>query len=260
MGRLGADRPGPGRGLLLSSGGAVSGASRRISRSTAPTFVILDKEKRELWRKDTGLEDLQTEEFYRANFQVSHQDRGQHPPAHRHQGHQRGRGHRGPFRPEEENATRPERAGSICYDRRGEELWRFQAGKELRCGGKVYSPGLPDRRASSATTSTATAGSRRSSSPSRPPTGPASWPSSTRPGTSDRRVLELRLSREFTFHDIDGDGREELIVVRRQQRVSRRVPDRLRHAPDQRQLAPDRASTPARGSGPGSMLYYVTVP
>ncbi len=30
--------------------------------------------------------------------------------------------------------------GFICFDRRGREIWRFEAGRELKCGDKVFSP------------------------------------------------------------------------------------------------------------------------
>ena len=44
-------------------------------------FIALDKQKRELWRWDSMLEDLLPESFYRANFQVMHKEEGNILPA-----------------------------------------------------------------------------------------------------------------------------------------------------------------------------------
>jgi hypothetical protein len=102
-------------------------------------FIALDKGKRELWRWDTGMEDLMTEDFYRRNFQVSHRDEANMLPALVIRDID-GDGDAEVLFAPKRTIDQTGEGRLYCFDRKGVERWRFQAGKELRCGDKVYSP------------------------------------------------------------------------------------------------------------------------
>jgi len=104
-----------------------------------PTLIVLDKEKRELWRKDTKMEDLLTEDFYRRNFQVMHKDEGNILPALVIRDINGDGDTKVLFAPKRVS-DQTEEGFLYCYDRKGVELWSFHGGRELRCGGKVFSP------------------------------------------------------------------------------------------------------------------------
>ena len=104
-----------------------------------PMLVVTNARGAELWRRDTGIANLETEDLYRKHFQV--------------------RKHDGEFGPQAwplisfvdlDGDGRRETLFSIkttdetnegtltCYNPQGREMWRFRAGRELVFGGKLF--------------------------------------------------------------------------------------------------------------------------
>lgn len=102
-------------------------------------LVILAKSGQEMWRFDTGLEGLRDDRAYHRRFQLK-----------TYPGPQSGpdlpwiiiRDINGDGRPEVLFCTWTidERGGGLllCFSDRGRELWRFQGGREMRCGSRQY--------------------------------------------------------------------------------------------------------------------------
>jgi hypothetical protein len=222
-----------------------------------PTLIVRDKDKRELWRKDTGMEDLLMEDFYRRNFQVMHRDEGNILPslvirdingdgdtevlfAPKRVPNQLGEGH------------------LYCYDRKGVELWSFHGGRELKCGGKVFSP---DYRIAGLHTHDLDGDGRLETvvESFQAPDWPCQLAVLDSSGKMVGEFWNAGYLREFTYHDIDGDGREELIVcgVNNEYRGGCLIVFDTR---DIRGSSPQSGEFLCEGFGAGSELYYVTVP
>jgi hypothetical protein len=109
----------------------------RIDRSE---LVMLDSKGREVWRYDTKLDNLEDDAAYRYSFQVK-------KPAVSNRGrilsHLIIRDINNDQKPEVLFCERTQddlNAGLLlCFDFRGRELWRFQAGKEMKYGSRIYS-------------------------------------------------------------------------------------------------------------------------
>jgi hypothetical protein len=103
-------------------------------------LIILDNKERELWRYDTGREDLEDDAAYHFSFQVKRPS-----PAHRTNilPHLIIRDINNDGQPEVLFGVRTKdelNAGLLlCFDFRGRELWRFQSGRVMTFGSKVYS-------------------------------------------------------------------------------------------------------------------------
>ena len=93
-------------------------------------LVILDKEKRELWRQDTGMEDLEKEGLYREHFQVRDHDAGNILPAIVIKDIDGDGSNEVLFAPKRVNDQTGEGV-LYCYDREGRERWSFLGGREL---------------------------------------------------------------------------------------------------------------------------------
>jgi hypothetical protein len=101
-------------------------------------LIIVDHKDREIWRRDTGLPGLESEGFYRGHFPEKGQGSDSVPVW--------------PYvmildvdgdsRPEVLFCTQTrleDREGTlICFDESGTERWRFEAGRELEFGGKIF--------------------------------------------------------------------------------------------------------------------------
>ena len=200
--------------VVLLAGAFFIVKASRVRRQPADfsidgsTLIVRDKDKRELWRKDTKMEDLLMEDFYRRNFQVIHKGEGNMLPSLVIRD-LNGDGDTevlfAPLRVRDQTGE-----GFIyCYDRKGVELWSFHGRRGLVAGGKVFSP--------------------------------------------DYRIAG------FHTRDIDGDGREELIVcgVNNEYRGGSLIVFDTR---DIRGSSPQTGEFAGEGLGAGSELYYVTVP
>ncbi|MGZ7066307.1 MAG: FG-GAP-like repeat-containing protein, partial [Candidatus Aminicenantales bacterium] len=148
--------------LLLRDRTSVRGqpADFHISGSV---LIVVDESGKELWRRDTKVEGLLDEDNYRVAFQSvdSSKSLARLPSL-------AVRDIDGDGRNEVLFAVqkRDDAYGEgrlYCFDSRGKERWRFDAGREMRFGGRTFSP--------------------------------------------DYRIYG------FGFHDFNGDGRQEVIVI-----------------------------------------------
>src|SRR5665647_564388 len=252
-----------GAGILVLAGAFLLFRAGRL-RSQPADFtidgsflVILDKQKHELWRFDTKLEDLMPESFFRREFQSLNQDGGNAFPSIIIKDIN-GDGDR-------EVLFTPKRAASttgvsslFCLDGKGKEIWRFEAGKELNCGGKVFSP---DYRIVGFICHDMEGDGRLETlvfSYQDP-----DWPCQMAVlDTAGRMVGEYWNSGNLkypAFADINGDGREELIVGG----VNNEYKGGCLVVFDTRRISgasPQHGEYACEGLEPGSKLYYVTVP
>ena len=221
------------------------------------TLIILDKEKRELWRKDTKMEDLQTEDFYRRNFQVMHRDEGNILPALVIRDINGDGDNEVLFAPKRVNDQTGE-GWLYCYDCKGSELWRFHGGRELRCGGKLFSP---DFRIAGFHTHDLDGDGRLETvvESFQAPDWPCQLAVLDASGKMVGEFWNAGYLRELAYHDIDGDGREELLVVG----VNNEYRGGCLIVFDTRNIrgsSPQTGEFACDGLAAGSELYYVTVP
>jgi hypothetical protein len=220
-------------------------------------FVALDKQKRELWRKDTRVPDLQTEDYYRKNLQIMHKDGNILPVL-----------YIGDIDKDGDSevlfALRRQRDQTgegilYCWSRRGKQLWKFVAGRELKCGSQIFSPdyriaGIYPRD---------TDGDGRLEVVVESFQAPE-WPCQLAlldPGTGKMigEFWNAGYLRELVFKDINGDGREELIVggVNNEYRGGCLIVFDTRRIGGSSPQTGDFACEELR---PGTMLYYVITP
>ncbi len=221
------------------------------------TLIVRDKDERELWRKDTGMEDLRMEDFYRRNFQVMHKDEGNILPALVIRDINGDGDAEVLFAPKRVKDQLGE--GFIyCYDRKGVELWKFHGGRELRCGGKVFSP---DYRIAGFHTHDMDGDGRLETvvESFQAPDWPCQLAVLDSSGKMVGEFWNAGYLRELAYHDIDGDGREELIVCG----VNNEYRGGCLIVFDTRKIggsSPQTGEYACEGFGAGSELYYVTVP
>jgi hypothetical protein len=220
-------------------------------------LVILDKNKHELWRKDTGLEDLKPEGFYRALFQVVNKNEGNMLPVLIIRDINGDGDNEVVFAPKRERDQTGE-GWVFCYDRDGKELWSFPAGKEIRCGGKTFSP---DYRVAGFLCRDLDGDGRLETiiESFHAPDWPCQLAVLDASGKMIGEFWNSGYLREIAFHDIDGDGREELIVCG----VNNEYKGGCLAIFDSRRISggsPQTGEHACEGFPPGSMLYYVTTP
>jgi hypothetical protein len=222
-----------------------------------PTLIVLDKEKRELWRWDTRYENLMSESFYRENFQVIHKSAGNLLPVLVIRDLNADGDTEVLFAPRKISDQTGE-GWLHCFDRVGRELWKFHAGRELFCGGKVFSP---DYRIAGLDTHDLD-GDGRIETVVESFQAP-DWPCQLAVLDSSGKLIgefwNAGYLRELTYHDINGDGREELIVVG----VNNEYRGGCIAVFDTRDIrggSPQSGEFACAGIGPGSELFYVTTP
>jgi hypothetical protein len=112
-------------------------ADFQIDRSE---LIILNKEGKEIWRYDTELSNLASEDYYRNRFQYKHRLKARQVTVY-------------PFMIFSDinqdhhkeilfSTHNQDELGSgelLCFDHEGNMLWRFQSGRELKFGDKIYS-------------------------------------------------------------------------------------------------------------------------
>jgi len=244
-------------GLYFHFWGGLARRQPADFKIVGSTFYALDKDKRELWPKDMGVEDLQSTEFYRANFQVMHTDQSNILPA---------------LVMKDINADGDtevlfalkrvnDRTGEgilICYDRSGKELWRFRAGRELACRDKVFSP---DYRIAGFHCHDLDGDGRQEIvvESFQAPDWPCQLAVLDASGKMIGEFWNAGYLRDLKYHDLDGDGREELIVcgVNNEYRGGCLIVFDTR---DIRGASPQSGEYVCEGLAPGSMLYYATLP
>jgi hypothetical protein len=220
-------------------------------------FIALDKGKRELWRWDTGMEDLMTEDFYRRNFQVSHRDEANMLPALVIRDID-GDGDAEVLIAPKRTIDQTGEGRLYCFDRKGVERWRFQAGKELRCGDKVYSP---DYRIAGFHVHDHDGDGRLETvvESFQAPDWPCQLAVLDSSGKTVGEFWNAGYLRDLTYHDIDGDGREELIVCG----VNNEYRGGCLMVFDTRRIggsSPQTGKFVCEGLGPGTELFYVITP
>jgi hypothetical protein len=252
-----------GAGVLIIAGAYLIFREKPVRAQPADfaiegsTFIALDKQKHELWRKDIGAEDLKPEEFYRSNFQVLHPDQGNILPslvmkdingdgdtevlfAVKREGDQTGEGI------------------LFCWDRQGEKLWTFKAGRQLSCKSKVFSPDY--RIAGFYPHDNDGDGKLEIVVESfQAPDWPCQLAVLDAAGKVIGEFWNAGYLRDLTFHDLDGDGREELLVCG----VNNEYKGGCLIVFDTRKIAggsPQTGDYVCKDIGPGTMLYYVTTP
>ena len=222
-----------------------------------PVFIALDKGGRELWRWDTGMEDLLPEAFYRRNFQVKHPEEGGILPLLVIKDINSDGDAEVLFAPKRGSDQTGE-GWLYCFDREGYEIWSFPAGKELHCGGTVYSPDYRiygfychDLEGDGLIETVVKA--------YHAPDWPCQLAVLDASGNSIGEFWNAGYLVDLIFHDIDGDGRDELIAGG----VNNEYKGGCLVVFDTRKIAgssPQTGKYACEGLGPGSMLYYVTVP
>jgi hypothetical protein len=123
--------------ILPKISGPTEPADFRI-KGTA--LVILNEQGKELWRYETGLENLSDENHYRRSFQFRQAKDSIG-------GHQlpnlilKDINSDGKIEVLFSTQTKDEMGEGelICFNNRGDELWRFKAGREMKFGSMVYS-------------------------------------------------------------------------------------------------------------------------
>jgi hypothetical protein len=180
----------------------------RIDRST---LIILNKNNKELWKHDTGIEDLQPESFYRAHFQFLSRNEGGSLPSLVIKDINRDGNNEVLFAPKRLGDQTGE-GWLFCYNFKGRELWTFLGGKELKCSRKIFSP---DYRIAGFDVHDLNADGLLETvvySFQAP-----DWPCQMAVlDIHGRKVGEFWNAGYFTqlaYYDIDGDGREEIMVV-----------------------------------------------
>ena len=221
------------------------------------TLIVRDKDKRELWRKDTGMEDLLMEDFYRRNFQVMHKLEANILPTLVIRDINGDGDKEVLFAPKRVKEQTGE-GFLYCYDRKGVELWKFHAGRELRCGGRVFSP---DYRIAGFHTHDLDGDGRLETvvESFQAPDWPCQLAVLDASGKMVGEFWNAGYLRELTYHDIDGDGREELIVCG----VNNEYRGGCLIVFDTRKISgssPQTGKFACEGLEAGSELNYVTTP
>jgi len=226
-------------------------------RIDGSVLYILDAKKHELWRWDTGVEDLQTDSYYRSNFQVKHTDQSNILPSLAMKDID-GDGNKEVLFALKTVRDQTGEGVLVCFDRRGRERWRFQAGRELVCASQRFSPDF--RIAGFHTRDIDKDGRREIFVESfHAPDWPCQLAMLDASGKLVGEFWNAGYLRELTYQDLDGDGREELIVVgvNNEYRGGCLVvfdPQRISGG------SPQTGDFVCHGIGPGSMISYVTVP
>ncbi|HOW86648.1 MAG TPA: VCBS repeat-containing protein [Candidatus Aminicenantes bacterium] len=249
--------------LLAIAGGILFSLGKRVRRQPAgfaidgSFLVVLDKQKRELWRRDTGLEDLRSGDFYRDNFQMTHRDQSPTFPSLVIKDVNGDGDAEVVFAPRRERDQTGE-GWIYCYDRTGGKLWHFHGGEELRCGLTTYSPDY--RIAGFVCHDLNSDGRLETVAVSyHAPDWPCQLAVIDATGNVTGQFWNAGYIIDLLFADINGDGREELVVCG----VNNEYQGGFLSGFDTRKIgggSPQSGDYACRGIGPGTELFYVTIP
>jgi hypothetical protein len=227
-------------------------------RIEGSVLVILDGKGREIWRKDMSVEDLQTESFYREHFQLKNTSAPTVLPllimkdidadgntevlfALRRRSDSKGEGI------------------LFCFDRYGNERWEYVCQRELHSPNKIFPA---DYRIYGVVCYDIEGDGRLEifvisyHAPDWPCQLAVLDPSS---GKTIGEFWNAGNLKDILFHDLDGDGREEMIVSG----VNNEYKGGCLIVFDPRRVSggsPQSGDFVLGGIAPGSMLYYVTTP
>jgi hypothetical protein len=245
-------------GLLFRETGLWGGRQPADFRIEGSVLIVLNKAKHELWRFDTKLDDLLPESYYRKKFQIIHQESQNAFPVIAIKDLDGDGDKEVLFAPKRTTET-ADPGRLYCFDRKGTLRWPpFEAGRELLCGDKTFSP---DYRVAGFVCRDLDGDGRLETlvfsyqSPD--------WPCQLAVLDSTGKMIGEYWNAGYllypAFHDLDDDGREELIVVG----VNNEYRGGCLIVFDTRRISggsPQSGKFACEGIGPGSELYYVTVP
>jgi hypothetical protein len=253
----------PGAALLVAAGATFWFPGLLLRRQPADfaiegsELVILDKHKHEIGRADLEVEDLRPESYYRESFQVRNPESANILPSLVMKDID-GDGDKEVLFALSRVLNQTGEGVLVCFDRRGRERWRFQAGRELVCRSKRFSP---DYRIAGFYCHDID-GDGKLETVVESIQAP-DWPCQLALLDADGRMIgefwNAGYLRDLTYWDINGDGREELIVCG----VNNEYKGGCLIVFDPRRIAggsPQSGDFVCQGIGPGSMLYYVTTP
>lgn len=226
-------------------------------RIEGSVFVALDKRQRELWRNDLGVEDLRLEGFYRDNFQVMHPEQPYILPMLVIRDIDADGGVEVLFALTR-TANRGGEGTLICWDRRGRERWRFQAGRELRSPNKHFGP---DYRIGGFYCHDLDGDGRQEIVVES--FYASDWPCQLAvldpAGRMTGEFWNSGYLRGLSLHDINADNRDELIIggVNNEYRGGCLI---VFDTANVHGGSPQSGEFVLEGIGPGSMLYYVRTP
>ena len=244
-------------GAFLREGGILAKRQPADFAIEGSVLIILDKQKQELWRWDTGMEDLEKEPYYRAHFQVMDHNAGNILPALIIKDIDGDRETEVLFAPKRVIDQTGE--GKLyCFDRKGVERWVFSAGKELRCGGTVYSP---DYRIAGFHAHDFDGDGRAEIvvEAFHAPDWPCQLSLLDSSGNRLGEYWNAGYLRDIEYWDLDGDGREELLVVG----VNKEYRSGCLVVFDPRRIggsSPQSGKFACEGLAPGTELFYVVIP
>jgi len=221
------------------------------------TLIVVDKQGRELWRRDTGLEDLEPEAYYRVHFQVPNKYEGNILPAIVIKDIDGDGSVETLFAPKR-RADQTGEGWLFCYDRKGTERWKFHQDRELHCGGTVYSP---DYRIAGFDVHDLDGDGRGEIvvEAYQAPDWPCLLTLLEASGQRLGEYLNAGYLRDIAYWDIDGDGREELLAVG----VNKEYRSGCLIVFDTRKIAggsPQTGRFVCDGVGPGTERSYVITP
>ena len=225
-------------------------------RIEGSVLVVLDREGEELWRFDTGMEDLEGEDHYREHFQVRNNDSGNILPSIVIKDIDGGVDVL--FAPKRNDDQTGE--GRLhCFDRAGTEKWPpFKAGRELRCGDTVFSP---DYRIAGFHNHDFDGDGKCEIvvEAFHAPDWPCLLILLDSAGSKLGEYLNAGYLRDTEYRDIDGNGREELLVVG----VNKEHRGGCLVVLDPFNMAggsPQTGRYACEDVGPGTELFYLVVP
>jgi hypothetical protein len=220
-------------------------------------LIVRDASGRELWRWDSGYENLVGESYYKANYQVIHKGVGNYLPVIVIRDIDADGDKEVLFAPRRESDQTGE-GWLWCFDRKGRKRWNYRTGGPLVCGGEVFSP---DFRLAGFNVHDHDGDGRLEIvvEAFHAPDWPCQLSVLDCEGKRIGEYWNAGYLREIAYHDINGDGREELIVVgvNNQYRGGCIVVFDTRAI---RGSSPQTGEYACAGIGPGSELYYVTTP
>jgi len=244
-------------GAFLREGGILVKRQPADFSIEGSVLVVKDKYGRELWRWDSGYENLVGESYYKANFQVIHKGVGNYLPVIVIRDIDADGDKEVLFAPRRESDQTGE-GWLYCFDRKGVKLWEYRTGRSLVCGGSVFSP---DFRLAGFNVHDHDGDGRLEIvvEAFHAPDWPCQLSVLDCDGKRIGEYWNAGYLRELAYHDINGDGREELIVVG----VNNQYRGGCVVVFDTRAIrggSPQSGEYACPGIGPGSELYYVITP